>query len=257
MAGRFHRPHGDASAYDPVRRDVPKGGGLDVERFAPAPRESAIGSQRRVLSVGRCAVTWSVSVVLVACALLVLPGRVAVVRRLRGLRGGVSEPDVAKGRARRDDPLAVASVLDLLAACLRAGLPMAEAARAVARIAPGALGSALVRAADLLALGSDAATAWERAAADARGGRAAEEVESLARMARRSARSGASLAVAISELAEQRRGAIEDAAAARAERAGVLISGPLGLCFLPAFLCLGIVPVVIGLAGRVLGGGLL
>ncbi len=42
-----------------------------------------------------------------------------------------------------------------------------------------------------------------------------------------------------------------------AERAGVLIAGPLGLCFLPAFLCLGIVPVVLGLAGRLLGGGLL
>jgi hypothetical protein len=37
----------------------------------------------------------------------------------------------------------------------------------------------------------------------------------------------------------------------------VLISGPLGLCFLPAFVCLGIVPVIAGLAGRVLGGGLL
>ncbi|MBH0781359.1 type II secretion system F family protein [Nocardia bovistercoris] len=209
----------------------------------------------RAESVGRYAV--AVSLVLVACALLMLPGRVAVVRRMRGLRSEVGEWGVAKGRAARDDPLAVASVLDLFAACLRAGLPMAVAARAVARTAPGALGSALTHAADLLALGSDATMAWERAAADARDGRVAAEVESLARMARRSARSGSSLAVAISELAEQRRGAIEDAAAARAERAGVLIGGPLGLCFLPAFLCLGIVPVVIGLAGRVLDGGLL
>ncbi|WP_174555457.1 type II secretion system F family protein, partial [Nocardia xishanensis] len=82
-------------------------------------------------------------------------------------------------------------------------------------------------------------------------------IDSLARMARRSARSGASLAVAVGELADQHRRAVEDAAAARAERAGVLVGGPLGLCFLPAFLCLGIVPVVIGLAGRVLEGGLL
>jgi hypothetical protein len=37
----------------------------------------------------------------------------------------------------------------------------------------------------------------------------------------------------------------------------VLISGPLGLCFLPAFIALGIVPVVIGLATTVLGNGLL
>ena len=32
----------------------------------------------------------------------------------------------------------------------------------------------------------------------------------------------------------------------------MLIAGPLGLCFLPAFVCLGIVPVVAGLAGDVL-----
>ncbi|MGW5312435.1 type II secretion system F family protein, partial [Nocardia thailandica] len=99
------------------------------------------------------------------------------------------------------------------------------------------------------------ASAWERAAADAAGLPGADDVESLARMARRSARSGASLAAAVGELADHRRAAVEDAAVARAERAGVLIGGPLGLCFLPAFVCLGIVPVVIGLAGRVLGNG--
>jgi pilus assembly protein TadC len=32
----------------------------------------------------------------------------------------------------------------------------------------------------------------------------------------------------------------------------VLITGPLGLCFLPAFLTLGIAPVVVGLAGEAL-----
>ncbi len=95
--------------------------------------------------------------------------------------------------------------------------------------------------------------AWEQAAA----GRADETAAALARMARRSARSGAGLAAAVTELAERKRAEAEDAAAARAERAGVLVAGPLGLCFLPAFVCLGIVPVVIGLAGRVLGGGLL
>lgn len=134
---------------------------------------------------------------------------------------------------------------------------MASAARAVAPSAPPALGAALRKAADLLALGADAATAWDQVARDGADQPGAEEVDSLARMARRSARSGASLASAIGELAEQRRSGVEDAAAARAERAGVLIGGPLGLCFLPAFVCLGIVPVVIGLAGRVLGGGLL
>ncbi|MFI9405954.1 type II secretion system F family protein [Nocardia sp. NPDC052316] len=195
-------------------------------------------------------------VVLLAVALLLLPGRVAVRRRLRALRRSTTRTVVPASKQQLD-PLASASVFDLLAACLRAGLPMAGAARAVAPGAPEPLGEALRRAADLLALGADAATAWERAAQDATGRSGAEEVESLTRMARRSARSGASLAVAVGELAEQRRGVVEDAAAAKAERAGVMIGGPLGLCFLPAFVCLGIVPVVIGLAGRVLGGGLL
>lgn len=193
-----------------------------------------------------------------AIALALLPGRVAVCRRLRALRQPGRGPAEESGGGNRDaDPLAAASVFDLLAACLRAGLPMADAARAVAPEAPEPLGGALRRAADLLALGADAATAWEQVARDGAGRPRADEIESLARMARRSARSGASLAVAVGELAGQRRATVEDAAAAKAERAGVLIGGPLGLCFLPAFVCLGIVPVVIGLAGRVLGGGLL
>jgi len=44
-------------------------------------------------------------------------------------------------------------------------------------------------------------------------------------------------------------------AGAAAQRASVLIVGPLGLSHLPTFLCLGIVPVVAGLAGDVLGPG--
>ncbi|WP_174189665.1 type II secretion system F family protein [Nocardia barduliensis] len=195
---------------------------------------------------------------LMAAALALLPGRVAVSRRLHALGRTHHEPATASRRGNQGtDPLVVASVLDLLAACLRAGLPMAAAARAVAPEAPESLGEALRRAADLLALGADAATAWAQVAQDANGRPGAEEIESLARMARRSARSGSSLAAAVTELAEQRRSAVEDSAAAQAERAGVLIGGPLGLCFLPAFVCLGIVPVVIGLASRVLDGGLL
>ncbi|WP_280428985.1 type II secretion system F family protein [Nocardia brasiliensis] len=220
------------------------------------------GSEVVVHSLGRGGVAIDVGypevpVLLLAVALVLLPGRVAVSRRWRALWAGATVQAAAPTNRQPLDPLASASVFDLLAACLRAGLPMAGAARAVASGAPEPLGTALLRAADLLALGADATTAWERAAAEGSGRAGAEEIESLARMARRSARSGASLAVAVGGLAEQRRAAVEDAAAARAERAGVLIGGPLGLCFLPAFVCLGIVPVVIGLAGRVLDGGLL
>ncbi|MBF6333941.1 type II secretion system F family protein [Nocardia transvalensis] len=189
---------------------------------------------------------------LLAGALLTVPGRMGPIGRLQVVPGVRRHP-----RVRREDtgtdPLATASAFDLLAACLRAGLPVATAVRAVAFAAPGPLGSALRRAADLLALGADPVAAWQCAAADA----GSEELRALARLIRRSARSGAALAGGVAGLADQCRAAVEDTSAARAERAGVLIGGPLGLCFLPAFLCLGIVPVVIGLSGRLLGGGLL
>ncbi|MFC9874214.1 type II secretion system F family protein [Nocardia salmonicida] len=198
------------------------------------------------------------ALLIAALAIVLLPGRVAVSRRMRALGPTSVGVSGSQGNAAKVDPLGSASAFDLLAACLRAGLPMAAAARASAPTAPPILRAALLRAADLLALGADPATAWERAATDAAGSVGADDVESLARMARRSARSGASLATAVGELATQRREAVEDAAVARAERAGVLIGGPLGLCFLPAFVCLGIVPVIIGLADSVLGdGGLL
>ena len=110
----------------------------------------------------------------------------------------------------------------------------------------------LRRAADLLALGAEPDTAW---ASPAEGADAASEA--LARLARRSAASGSALAQGVADLAEQSRQEATHAAAAAAERASVLIAGPLGLCFLPAFICLGIVPVVAGLADDVFGSGLL
>jgi pilus assembly protein TadC len=153
------------------------------------------------------------------------------------------------------DPLAAASALDIFAVCLSAGMAVSTAAAVTAPSAPEGLREVLQRAADLLALGADADTAWSAPAPS-------ESVstpvcESLVRLARRSAVSGTALAQGVAELAEQARQAAADRASASAERAGVLIAGPLGLCFLPAFVCLGIVPVIAGLAREVFGGGLL
>ncbi|MBY8855837.1 type II secretion system F family protein [Nocardia sp. CA2R105] len=190
---------------------------------------------------------------LLVAALVCVPGDAAAAAlRRRAVLVGAHRVSRRRGRAGGADRFGTASAFDLLAACLRAGLPVGVAARAVASIAPPELGTALHRVADLLALGADQPDAWRRVAQEA----GSADIQALARMAARSARSGACLADAVSELAGQCRAAVEDAAAARAERAGVLIGGPLGLCFLPAFVCLGIVPVVIGLATRVLGGGL-
>lgn len=186
--------------------------------------------------------------VLLAVALLTAAGPLQLRRRIR------VEATRTSSR-RRDhtevDPLAAASALDIFAVCLSAGMAVSTAAAVTAPSAPAGLREVLQRAADLLALGADADTAWSVSA------QSDPVCESLVRLARRSAVSGAALAQGVAELAEQARQAAAHRADASAERAGVLIAGPLGLCFLPAFVCLGIVPVVAGLAREVFGGGLL
>lgn len=179
------------------------------------------------VSVGTLAAT-------VAHLLIALPVSVAAwfaARRL--LRESTPAPD----------PLRLAAGWDLLSACLRAGLPVPAAVRAIAGRIPGDGGQALRATADLLALGADAADAWKPAAV-------VPATAQLARGARRTARSGTELAAVASALAAEVRAGASDLSEARAQRAGVLITGPLGLCFLPAFVCLGIVPVITGLAGR-------
>ena len=185
--------------------------------------------------------------VLLAVVLLFAPGPLAVRRRI-GLDAVRSVP---VRRPERCDPLATASALDVFAVCLSAGMSVAAAAAATAPSAPDRLGAVLRRAADLLALGADPDAALSRASG------AADDGDALARLARRSASSGSALAQGVTELAEQSRQDAGHAASAAAERASVLIAGPLGLCFLPAFICLGIVPVVAGLVGEVFTSGIL
>ena len=81
---------------------------------------------------------------------------------------------------------------------------------------------------------------------------AAPALSGFARAAARSAGTGSALAQVARAESDRIRAGLVDAAEARAQRAAVLITGPLGLCFLPAFLVLGIAPVVIGLAGEAL-----
>ncbi|MCK0093675.1 type II secretion system F family protein [Rhodococcus sp. HNM0563] len=181
-----------------------------------------------------------------AAALIAVPD--PGTRRLQALHGPPgATTSTATGNVQ--DPHATAAAFDLFAACLRAGMPAASAAGVVAESAPPVLAAALRRGADRLKLGADPADAWS-AEGDLL-------LEDFARAARRSAKSGAPLSDIVSELAVRHRSDAEDEAAGAIERAGVLVSGPLGLCFLPAFVCLGIVPVVIGLARGVLGSGLL
>ena len=183
---------------------------------------------------------------LLAAALLVSPGSRAMRHRLGVMPVHSAQPKRSRPRT---DPLATASALDVFAVCLSGGMSVSAAADATAPSAPDRLAAVLRHAADLLALGADPDTAWPS--------QPGEDSDGLSRLARRSAASGSALAHGVAELAEQSRQNAGHAAAAAAERASVLIAGPLGLCFLPAFVCLGIVPVVAGLAGDVFTSGVL
>lgn len=188
----------------------------------------------------------TLAAVLLAIAALI--GGTDARARIRGARNPGQE---AEHPVRSDDPLAFASALDVLAACLHSGMAVPGAAAAAVPSAPPRVARVLARAADLLALGADPSTAWAKAP----GGD--HNVDALLRLARRSAASGTALAQGVTALATRSRDDAADAARAAAERASVLIAGPLGVCYLPAFFCLGIVPVIAGLAGDVLRSGIL
>jgi Flp pilus assembly protein TadB len=152
--------------------------------------------------------------------------------------GRTEEPAVRRRRERlaRELPSAVA----LLAACLGAGADVGSALRLVADGLGGPVAQELHTLAAGLALGADPAGVWQTLAGH-------PQLAPLGRAMLRAQRTGASAAAAIADLAAdlagQDRGRLEDAA----RRVGVRAAAPLGLCFLPAFLLLGIVPMAAGL----------
>lgn len=151
---------------------------------------------------------------------------------------------------------------DLLGACLDAGMAIGPALRAVSeqldpdggravdrRVVladasgrPADAWQALDSVATLLALGAGPELSWQPA-------ERIPDLAGLAAAARRSAAGGIAMADAVREHAVGLRAANALAAERTASRAGVAMTAPLGLCFLPAFLCLGLAPVVVGLLG--------
>jgi pilus assembly protein TadC len=154
------------------------------------------------------------------------------------------EPRAVRERRLRevaDLPLAA----DLLAAALRAGAPVDRSVLAVAEALGGPLADRLARVGRTVELGGTAAEAWVHL-------HSVSGAERLATAAIRSSDSGAALAGALTRLADDLRSDRATAAEAAARRAGVLIVLPLGLCFLPAFILAGLVPVIVAVLGDVL-----
>ena len=141
---------------------------------------------------------------------------------------------------RRDLP----GLVLLLSASLRSGADPATAVRAVARALPGPGADLLAEAGRELDLGRHPAEVW-------RGLTRHPELAPLGRALTRATESGISVADTVGrlslELADRSRAEAED----RARRVGVRAAVPLGVCLLPAFLLLGIVPTVVSLAAAI------
>ncbi|MEU0369074.1 type II secretion system F family protein [Streptomyces sp. NPDC006283] len=154
---------------------------------------------------------------------------------------------VAASDAMRDTAHQLPLAADLLAACISAGAGPREAAEAVGESLGGPVGARLARTAAQLRLGAEAAPTWGWF-----GG--IPGAEPLARCLERADSTGAPAAEPVSRLAERFRAERARAVTGRGRRAQVLITAPVGLCFLPAFLAVGVAPVVIGLADGLLRG---
>jgi pilus assembly protein TadC len=189
------------------------------------------------------AVAAGLSVALVVGGWLGLVAGIAIGTALHRLPRHLQSRSARQQRvsAAADLPFAI----DLLAAGVRAGAPPATACRTVGGALDGPLGGRLCRVADALALGASPAEAWTHVADVPGAGR-------LALAAVRSSESGAALAGALTRLADELRAARVTACEAAARRAGVLVVLPLGLCFLPAFVLAGLVPIVLSVLGEVI-----
>ncbi|MFJ9818804.1 type II secretion system F family protein [Streptomyces sp. NPDC101151] len=217
---------------------------LAVETAGPGPSFEAGPAVRRWLPVAGA-----------VCGAWVLIGGVAGAVVGFGLAAGLwrwrrtqarTNPaeEIDTGLAARQLPLAA----DLLAACIAAGAGPVIATQAVGEALGGPVGDALARGAAEVRLGGEPADAWRRLAALPGAG-------ALARLLERADESGLPAAGPVARLASDARSEWAREATARARRAAVLVSAPVGLCFLPAFIAIGVLPVVIGLAGGVVGGG--
>jgi len=230
------------------RPAVPRGGGAGVmsgsrglkrHRASPAPRAGTrsgwrvpAGAVLAGLATGALLGGWTGLVVGVALA-------GALWRVAARWEPGTARQE--RQAAAADLPIAV----DLLAAALRAGAPPARAAEAVGEALGGPVGRRLARVGTALRLGAHPEEAWSALAG-------IPEADRLRRAAVRSADSGAAMTGALGRLADDLRAARAARVEAGAQRLGVLVVLPLGVCFLPAFVLTGVVPVVATVLGDVL-----
>lgn len=158
---------------------------------------------------------------------------------------GRMEP--ASVRRRRERlAAAVPHVVDLMAACLGAGLSASAALEHVADAVGSPARDELVAVSARLRLGVDPATVWRDLARH-------PQLGGLGRALARAVESGASVADAMQRLSDDLRRTARADVESRARAVGVKAAVPLGVCLLPAFVLVGVVPLVAGAVGVLVG----
>ena len=146
----------------------------------------------------------------------------------------------------RDVVRELPETLDLLAVCLEAGAPMTNAIATVAEVSPSATAAILHGIDAQLQVGRDPQDAWGSLADHPDWGPPARD-------AARSARSGTSLVECLRVHADEARRRRREQETKQARSVGVKSVQPLALCFLPAFVLIGVVPLVASLLGTFAG----
>ena len=180
-----------------------------------------------------------------AAVALARPARVRrrLRRQLRAPAGGAARrPTVHDaGRHGLQGLRDTAMMLELIGAMLDTGAGLGRSLDLVAALMPPELGRQLRPVVSALAIGADWGTAWRSSGARAPQLQALRDALSFAALT--GAPSSALLYAQAARLRRERNRAAEQRAAAL----GVKLVVPLGLCSLPAFVCLGVVPVLLGL----------
>lgn len=139
---------------------------------------------------------------------------------------------------RRHEQDDAALTFDVLAACVDAGATPAAAAKAAADTASDGVRRALVGVATALERGDDPVDAWRRVAASN------SALAPASRAFGRTAVTGAAVADELRRAAATARASHVAEGRRRVQRASVWLVLPLGLCFLPAFVLVGVAPIV-------------
>ena len=152
----------------------------------------------------------------------------------------VGRLEPASARRRRERlAAALPHAVDLMAACLAAGLSPGGALEQVAAAVGDPMRAELEALSARLRFGVDPVTVWGDASSH-------PQLGTMCRALARAVESGASVAEAMVRLSDDLRARTAAGVEARARSVGVKAAVPLGVCLLPAFVLVGVVPLVAG-----------